>query len=376
MSRGHSPKPVTRMVVWGRAAGRCSYPNCGKQLDGDLITGDLRKNHALLAHIVASDPKGPRGDQVLSLQLSDDPDNLMLMCAVHHDEIDDRNKLDIYTVETLLDMKRRHEERIARALEFPHAPRAHILRISAAIGDNETAIPRQDCARAMIPQFVIADRNPIDISIRGLEHKDSDRNYYDTELTNLHRVYDREIRGRFRDGELEHLAVFGFAPIPLLMELGRLLSDLSDVTVFGRHRGPHPSWVWPNDSPDISFERRKGNSAHKQVALKLAVSAEIPDSRVTSVLGEDVSIWEIRSSEFGTSVLRSQSVLSDYRKLAGRVFDEIKTEHGPDACVSVFPAVPTTCAIEFGRVWQPKAHPPFNVYDETPSGFIRRHRIE
>ncbi|MCB1335031.1 MAG: hypothetical protein KDK26_15615 [Roseivivax sp.] len=50
----------------------------------------------------------------------------------------------------------------------------------------------------MIPQFVIADRHPIDISIRGFEHKDSDPGYYQTELTNLRRVYDREIRGRFR----------------------------------------------------------------------------------------------------------------------------------------------------------------------------------
>lgn len=375
MSRGRDASQATRLVVWGRAAGRCQYPNCGKELAGDLITGDLAKNHAYIAHIIASNPDGPRGHPVLSHERSDDPDNLMLICDQHHREIDDRKKLDIYTIKALLEMKRRHEERVSRALMDPDAPRAHMLRICAAVGDNETAIPRQACAQAMTPQLVIADRHPIDISLRGMEHKDSDPNYYDIELGNLRRVYDREIRGRFRDGELEHLAVFGFAPIPLLIELGRLLSDLSQVTVFGRHREPHPGWAWPDDGSELVFERKKGPPGPKHVALKLAVSAEISDNRVNAVLGSRLSIWEVRSSEFGTSVLRNQTDLSRYRKLVGRVLDEIKTDHGPDVRLSVFPAVPTTCAIEFGRVWQPKAHPRFDIYDETPSGFVQRHSI-
>ncbi len=98
--------------------------------------------------------------------------------------------------------------------------------------------------------------------------------------------------------------------------------------------------------------------------------------RVTTALGDDVSIWEVRSPEFGTSVLRTQSSLSEFRKVVGRVFDEIRMEHGADACLSVFPAVPAACAIEFGRAWQPKAHPEFDIYDETPNiGFILRNRI-
>lgn len=376
MSRGRSVSPITRMVVWGRAAGRCSYTNCSERLDGDLISGDLRKNKAFLAHIIASDPGGPRGDPILSGELSDDPDNLMLMCGPHHSEIDAENKLDRYTVEALREMKRHHEERVARALAHPEAPRAHILRVSAAIGANETAIPRRACAQAMVPALVIADRDPIDISFRGMEHKDSDPDYYPRELENLHKVYDREIRGRYRDGSLEHLAVFGFAPIPLLMELGRLISDLSEVTVFGRHREPRAGWAWPDDAPELAFERIPGAPGPKNVALKLCVSAEISDDRVAAVLGSDASIWEIRSSVMDTHVLRNQDDLSSFRKLVGRVLDEIKTAHGSDVRLSVFPAIPATCAIEFGRVWQPKAHPAFDVFDEiSGSGFVHRHRI-
>lgn len=44
--------------------------------------------------------------------------------------------------------------------------------------------------------------------------------------------------------------------------------------------------------------------------------------------------------------------------------------------LSVFPAVPIPCAVEFGRTWQPKAHPPFLIYDQVPDrGFVLRHSI-
>ena len=135
MARGRSPSLIARMVVWGRAGGRCQFAGCGKRLDGDLVTGDLNKNQSYLAHIIASDPGGKRGDPVLSHQLSDAPENLMLMCDPHHREI------------------------------------------SATVGDNETAVPLKACIDALTPMFTLADRAPIDIKIRGMDHKDSDPTY-------------------------------------------------------------------------------------------------------------------------------------------------------------------------------------------------------
>lgn len=56
--------------------------------------------------------------------------------------------------------------------------------------------------------------------------------------------------------------------------------------------------------------------------------------------------------------------------------DEIKNEHGMDVEVMVFPAVPVSCALEFGRVWQPKAHPDMGIYDQTKEdGFVHRLRL-
>lgn len=375
MARGTSPGQKERIFVWGRAAGRCQYHGCGKRLDGDLVTGDLSKNNAYLAHIIASDPGGVRGDPVLSHQLSNDPENLMLMCDPHHREIDDPAKIARYTVDVLREMKRAHEERVERLLANPNAIPAHVLRIAAAIGDNETAIPVRDCIEAMTPDFTLADRRPIDIKVRDIAQKDNDPRYYPIVIDALRAKFQREIKGRFADGELEHLAVFGFAPIPILMELGILLSDLSAVSVYGRHREPKPGWAWPNDREPLEFTCVPGARGPKKVALKLSVTAGISDDRITRALpDEQVSIWEIRSSRLGASELRNKDDLSRFRELVGKTFDSIKDQHGMDVELSVFPALPVPCAIEFGRTWQPKAHPPFLIYDQVPDrGFVLRH---
>ena len=133
------------------------------------------------------------------------------------------------------------------------------------------------------------------------------------------------------------MSVFGLAPIPILIELGRLISDISDTTIFMRHREPSPTWAWPNDRVPLIFQANAGASKTRTVALKLSVSVEVSDERVRAAIGEEASIWEIKASEPGTTV---------------------------------------ACATEFGRVWQPKAHPPFTIYDQPAGkGFVEKHRI-
>lgn len=368
--------PTTKMIVWGRAAGRCQFRNCGKRLDQDLIAGKTSRNNAYVAHVIAAAPGGERGDPELSYALSDDPENLMLLCDEHHRLIDDPSNLATYTVDVLMEMKRENEERTDRLLSVRSAKRTTILQVSAPIGDNETAVPFDDCATAAVANATLADRHPIEIKLRGMRHKDSDPNYYQTEISSLRKRFDTDVRWRFEERDIEHLSIFGLAPIPILIELGRLISDISDATVFMRHREPSPAWTWPNDGSPVSFEAVEGAKSGKAVALKLSVSAEVSDDRIHAAVGDDVSIWEIRSSVLGTTVLRNQADLTGFRETVGRTFDRIKATHGEETNLMVFPAIPTVCAIEFGRVWQPKAHPPFTIYDQIAgTGFVAKHAI-
>lgn len=373
--RGKSPREVTKLLVWGRAAGRCQFRNCRKPLDHDLLSGEFDFNSAYLAHIVSSDPNGPRGDNERSHLLSDCADNLMLMCDTHHRIIDGKKTWHEYPEELLLEMKREHEEWVDTVLSAGPDSRSHILQFSAPIGANETAVPFDDCVDAIMPDRTPAERRPAEIKVRGMHFKDSDPTYWSVQPAVLRDDFEKKIRGRFESGDIRHLSVFGLAPIPLLMELGRLISDISEADVYERHREP-AQWGWPEEGQEVEFSSSKGIQGPKRVALKLSITSHITDDRITAAVGDDVSIWEIRSNPQQHGVIRHKDDLSRFRTIVRSTLDEIKNEHGMDVEVMVFPAVPVSCALEFGRVWQPKAHPDMGIYDQTKEdGFVHRLRL-
>jgi hypothetical protein len=371
-NRGKSPREITKLLVWARAAGRCQFENCRKSLDHELISGTPDFNSAYLAHIVASSPRGKRGHPELSHVLADNADNIMLMCDEHHRVIDGEQTAGNFSVNRLQQMKKDHEEWVDTSLSSGPDSRSHILQFSAPIGPNETAVPFDDCVAAIMPQRTPAERLPIEMKIRGMRYKDSDPTYWDVQTDTLRSDFIEKIKGRFDNGGIWHLSIFGLAPIPLLMELGRLIPDISAADVFERHRDPQ-QWAWPEDGQEVHFSANQGSADVKKVALKLSITSEIEDERIISALEGDISIWEIRSHINGPGIIRSRSDLSRYRTIVRTTLDEIKNKHGMDVDLSVFPAIPVSCAVEFGRVWQPKAHPGFDIYDQAgQSGFKKR----
>ncbi len=374
-NRGPSPREVTKLLVWARAAGRCQFKNCRKPLDHDLLAGVFDFNSAYLAHIVASSPGGKRGHPSRSHALSDSAENIMLMCDAHHRVIDGDRTWQDYPEDLLLEWKREHEEWVDTVLSAGPDSRSHILQFSAPIGPNETAVPFDDCVNAILPNRTPAERRATEIKVKGMHFKDDDPTYWSVQTEVLRVAFAKNIAGRFESGEIRHLSVFGLAPIPLLMELGRLLSDISEVDVYDRHREP-AQWAWPESGEVVEFDRQNGIVGPKRVALKISITSDIADDRVTSVAGNDVSIWEIRSSPQKHGALRRRDDLSRYRAIVRSTLDEIKNSHGMDAELLVFPAVPVSCAVEFGRVWQPKVHPSMKIFDQTKDlGFVERHTI-
>ncbi|WP_255449715.1 SAVED domain-containing protein [Shimia ponticola] len=332
-------------------------------------------NSAYLAHIVASSPGGKRGHPSRSHALSDSAENIMLMCDAHHRVIDGDRTWQDYPEDLLLEWKREHEEWVDTVLSAGPDSRSHILQFSAPIGPNETAVPFDDCVNAILPNRTPAERRATEIKVKGMHFKDDDPTYWSVQTEVLRVAFAKNIAGRFESGEIRHLSVFGLAPIPLLMELGRLLSDISEVDVYDRHREP-AQWAWPESGEVVEFDRQNGIVGPKRVALKISITSDIADDRVTSVAGNDVSIWEIRSSPQKHGALRRRDDLSRYRAIVRSTLDEIKNSHGMDAELLVFPAVPVSCAVEFGRVWQPKVHPSMKIFDQTKDlGFVERHTI-
>lgn len=113
------PIPSTDIkILWARAAGLCSMPDCRKKLTpssetvaaGAVVIGEN-------CHIVAESPSGPRGETPIPESERNRYGNLILLCANHHKIID--TNVSHWTVEKLKKVKEDHEIWIQTSLEKP-----------------------------------------------------------------------------------------------------------------------------------------------------------------------------------------------------------------------------------------------------------------
>ena len=96
----------TRKILWIKAGGRCSI--CQEQLATDATNKDEPSVFGEECHIIAQSPGGPRAANIADV---DSYENLILLCRKHHKQVDDQRSH--FTVERLIAIKRRHEEREA-----------------------------------------------------------------------------------------------------------------------------------------------------------------------------------------------------------------------------------------------------------------------
>lgn len=100
-------------MLWGLAAGQCSFPGCAESClmslgEDPTVIGEM-------AHVIARKPSGPRGQLTGG---TDRYDNLILLCPTHH-TIVDKAPAGVYSVQVLRSWKKVHEERVRKALLSP-----------------------------------------------------------------------------------------------------------------------------------------------------------------------------------------------------------------------------------------------------------------
>lgn len=96
------PTPATIKALFAKSGNRCAFTKCTNSLVDDLniFVGEVCHIHAVL-----------KRDARYDASKSDDElrhyDNLILMCHAHHKRVDTRQ--DLYSAETLREMKAKHE---------------------------------------------------------------------------------------------------------------------------------------------------------------------------------------------------------------------------------------------------------------------------
>jgi hypothetical protein len=363
MSISKIPDPV-KWQLWGKAAGCCQYENCAKPLYLDALT-KAEFNIAYIAHIIADKPNGPRGHPVLSKLLSADISNLMLLCDEHHRLID-RVQVNEHSVERLVLMKKTHEERVAKLVSITPDKQSHVVMYGANIGAHGSPLCYKEACGSMLPERYPAHARAIELGIKNSTLTDDMLPYWEFQESQLVNAFNKEIASLKGNHEIQHFSVFGLAPMPLLIKLGTLFSDLYDVDVYQRHREP-ATWQW---QPSIEvgkdfFKLIPPSSYGGAPALNLSLSGTITPDRITSVMGVDASVWNIKHTGPHNDFLRSKDHLASFRTIMRRAFDVIKEKHGQTQVLSLFPAMPVATSIELGRVWMPKADMPLQIYDQN-----------
>jgi hypothetical protein len=102
----------TRKLLWGRAGNRCAI--CRQELVISDTEGERDSIVGEECHIVARETDGPRGASDLTDQQRDDYENLILLCNVHHKQIDDQ--VARFPVERLKSIKVHHERWVRTSL--------------------------------------------------------------------------------------------------------------------------------------------------------------------------------------------------------------------------------------------------------------------
>ncbi|MDQ4045098.1 MAG: RES domain-containing protein, partial [Chloroflexota bacterium] len=108
-------------ILWGFAAGRCSFPNCARMcIEAPGVVGDEHAIIGDIAHIYPHAQRGPRHEATLPEEIDlNSYDNWVLLCAVHHRLVDAQPSE--HDVAFLIRAKRDHERWVADRLALGEA---------------------------------------------------------------------------------------------------------------------------------------------------------------------------------------------------------------------------------------------------------------
>jgi hypothetical protein len=318
------------------------------------------------AHIYSFSKKGPRGwgPFVTNKRQLNDLSNLMLVCHDCHKTIDQDERGVRYPAELLIKWKEEHERRIAIVTGVDPCKKSHIVLYGANIGDQISKLQPEAAKDALFPEWYPAGERAIHLSM-SWEGKDSEDNYWRTEAENLKISTNRQLRPVLDAADPYHLSIFALAPIPLLIMLGSLLTDKVPAQVYQLHREPYPTWNWLDGADDFTFLIKQPASFEHPPVLVISLSDSIDYRRVTDVLGPEVSFWELTIEHRHNDFLKSKEQLSLFRRTVRELMANIGRAHGKGVALSIFPAMPVSCAVELGRVRMPKADGPWIIYDQN-----------
>lgn len=343
-----------------RAGGRCQFDGCNKFLLEHPLTL-TQGTFAQMAHIVAFSREGPRGSTALRPGDINDAENLMLLCPQCHKLIDDHPER--FTVATLEKYKGKHEERIRHVTGLGPDLKTTVVQLKARVAGQSVAIPIAQITAAVAPRYPTSARGyVIDLTSIETEGESFIRTATQTIKQKIERLYESGMNVE----ETRHISLFALASIPLLVFLGRQLSNKIPAEVYQRHRDTE-DWVWKTSGKpfEYRFEKLRGGTDRTLVALLLSLSGKIHLDSLPGEIDKRFSVYELTlaAGEPNPTFLRLREDLANFKETYQVALRTILRDHGQVEKIHFFPAVPAPVAVLCGRELLPKVDPRLLVYD-------------
>lgn len=350
-----------RMKLWAISGGRCEM--CNKLLYEDSTFG-IDGNYGEMAHIHAVSERGPRNKRGMTAEEKNNIENLMLLCSEHHHMID--TKPDEFGDGLLKRKKKKHEERIRRVTDISEEESCRIVSYFSNIDNYEEFSSERLFKEALLFSGKLPMQQPsISLNANTYGIYEPSKEEFTRKAENL----EREFKVWFDEiiKKQDSVGLFSLAPQPLLFKLGSLINDKYNVSVYQFHRRPS-KWTWLENDDKIDFEFRKTLSNNDdEIALVIDLSAKVVDERITSVLGEDISIFHISITEPNRNFVTNENIQLSFVDCFRKAMEKLKNLKKSKSAIHVFPVMPNSLAIRAGMDYMPKADLPLVVYEQSKS---------
>lgn len=358
--------------VWADAGGCCMFKGCGHDLSNvPLYTKGARI--AYLAHIIASDPDGPRGTMTESHLLSNHPENIMLMCDAHHRLIDSFEP-GMYKAPRLQEMRREHSSKVRVYRDAMRFPEAQVMTLFADLGNIPTHFPDSEFMEALLAEGF--SMHP-DVK-RHLTYQSRDDRTSPDFWGNYLREMELPIRNMVQDlgrpTSADVLAVFPVHHTPTLVLAGRIVGEARQVRVFQRSR-QRKSWLSNSNAaahPAGTFKvSGLTDTQADEVLLTVELTAHIdksalPDGLANAVTERDMPWIRLTTDAPNGECIQRKEDLAQVVDVARRTINAIQDKMRAKR-VHLIVVCPVSAAFSIGQLMQAGHHAIFILYDR-PNG--------
>jgi transcriptional regulator with XRE-family HTH domain len=210
--------------------------------------------------------------------------------------------------------------------------------------------------------------DPILLNVLGNFSREPLNDYWHNEFKHLEHQIDEYLEYINDSSARTTLVVFALAPQPLVVELGRRLSNIQKVKLYPTFRKNYfeAGWGWYRGQHYISesesrkklgYEIYKPKNTKGRVVLNLSLSSSILYEEIERVLGSDISVWKLSIEKPDDGCVQNKNHLFAFRKVFRKILTKIMAKHGKGIFLNVFLSVPIIIAFEIGRLWNPDTDP-------------------